>query len=409
MIWADKENNALVITAPPKIMKAINSIIDKLDILRAQVAIEAIIADVDTDKSAQLGVNWAVFSKGGTVPVASFVAPVSGTSIVDLAAAAQNPTTITTTLLQGATFGVGRIATGTGVSFAAMLRALRSDSTTNIISTPSTITLDNQEAEMKSAEEVPFISGQYTSTSAATTSGVVTPFTTVNREEVGTILKVTPMISAEGRDVQLKISIEDSSLGNKPPGLTDFTTNKRSVTTTVRIEDGGIIVLGGLTKDQTTRNETRVPFLGTVPLLGLLFKSRDADHTKNNLMIFIRPHVIRSSSELAEDTEGKYHFVEREEHRTVPRYDLVPMLPFEKDPHLPPFPTQAPKKAGDLAPASVEEKEKAAQESRREDRATTTPQGTAPAPQTTAPTPQAAPAPQATPSVVPPLPEPPPR
>jgi general secretion pathway protein D len=351
-----------VITAPPKIMKAVMSIIDKLDIRRAQVAVEVIIADMDTDKSASLGVNWATFSKNGSsnVPLGSFVSPVGGTSIVDLAAAAQNPSTITNTLLQGATFGVGRIAS-TGLSFAAMLRALRSDSSTNIISTPSTITLDNQEAEMKSAEEVPFVTGQFTNTTAAT-GGVVNPFQTIQRQEVGTILKVTPTIAAEGNTVQLKIAIEDSSIGAKVAGAVDLVTNKRSITTNVRIEDGGVVVLGGLTKDQTTKSEDRVPFLGNVPLIGLLFKSRQGDHAKNNLMIFIRPHIIRDDSQTAYETESKYKYMLEEERKgTV--HDILPILPFEKDPRLPPLPAPpaAPAPA-DRAAASVEEKEKEAKE-----------------------------------------------
>ena len=229
MVWADPTNNALVITAPPKIMRAVMDIIDKLDIRRPQVLVEAIIAEVDVDKDAELGINWAAFSNGQSIPAGSFVSPVGGTSIVDLAGAVQNPANVSTTLLQGTTIGIGRIA-GTGVNFAAMLRAIRGDTNTNVVATPSAVTMDNQEAELKVAQEVPFVTGQFTNTTAVT-GGTVNPFQTIQREEVGTILKVTPTISPEGSAVMLKISIESSSIGQKPAGAVDLVTNKRTITT----------------------------------------------------------------------------------------------------------------------------------------------------------------------------------
>src|ERR1700722_505391 len=161
MVWADPTNNALVITAPPKIMRAVMDIVDKLDIRRPQVLVEAIIAEVDIDKDAELGVNWAAFSNGTNVPAAGFVSPVGGTSIVDLAGAVQNPANVTTELLQGTTIGIGRIA-GSGVNFAAVLRAIRGDTNTNVVATPPAVTMDNQEAELKVAQEVPFVTGQFT-------------------------------------------------------------------------------------------------------------------------------------------------------------------------------------------------------------------------------------------------------
>ncbi|HEX8782229.1 MAG TPA: type II secretion system secretin GspD, partial [Steroidobacteraceae bacterium] len=149
MVWADPTNNALIITAPAKLMHAMMAIIDKLDIRRPQVLVEAIIADIDYNKDSELGVNWAAYGAGNNnVPVGAFVSPIGGTSIVDLATAAQNPTTVTTTLLQGTTFGVGRLA-ASGLNFAAIVRAIRSDTNDNIIATPSAMTMDNQEAELK--------------------------------------------------------------------------------------------------------------------------------------------------------------------------------------------------------------------------------------------------------------------
>jgi general secretion pathway protein D len=366
MIWADPPTNSLVITAPPKIMHAVMSIIDKLDIRRPQVLVEAIIAEVDTDKTSELGVNWAIIDKSAnntSVPLGGFVTPVNGTSIIDLVNAAQNPANITTQLLSGTTIGIGRI-NAHGLNFAAMLRAMRGDSSTNIISTPSTITLDNQEAEMKSAQEVPFVTGQFTNTTA-TAGGQVNPFQTIQRQEVGTILKVTPTIAAEGNSIMLKLSIEDSSIGQRPLGAVDLVTNKRTITTNVLIEDGGIVVLGGLVKQSRTRQEQRVPFLGNIPLIGLLFKSRSGEATKNNLLIFLRPKIIRDESQSAYETESKYKYM-IEEQRKVDTRELLPLLPGERQPQLPPYPQPPPPESNGQAPASPEEKERAANAQRAE-------------------------------------------
>lgn len=334
MIWADPSNNALVITAPPKIMRAVMDIIDKLDIRKPQVLVEAIIAEVDVTKDSELGVNWAAFSQGGTVPIGSFVSPVGGTSIVDLATAAQNPANISTTLLTGTTLGIGRIA-GTGVNFAAMLRAIRSDTDTNVIATPSAVTMDNQEAELKVAQEVPFITGQYTS-GTAVTGGAVNPFQTIQREEVGTILKVTPTISPEGGNVMLKISIESSSIGAKPAGAVDLVTNKRTITTTVLIEDGGVVALGGLIEDDSTKSEARVPGLGSIPIIGYLFKNRAATSTKNNLIMFIRPKILRDPAQAAYETDLKYNYL-LEQQKSLKTHDAIPLLPGVSRGQMPPM------------------------------------------------------------------------
>jgi general secretion pathway protein D len=339
MVWADPTNNALVITAPPKLMRAVMDIIDKLDIRRPQVLVEAIIADIDFNKNSELGVNWAAYSNGNTnVPAGAFVAPIGGTSIVDLAGAVQNPGSATTTLLQGTTIGIGRVGAA-GVNFAAVLRAIRSDTDDNIIATPSAVTMDNQEAELKVAQEVPFITGQYTAANTPVVGGNVNPFQTIQREEVGTILKITPTISAEGRSLMLKISIESSSIGQKPAGAVDLVTNKRTVSTTVIIEDGGIVVLGGLIENDTNRAEQRVPFLGNIPLIGLLFKTRSETSTKNNLMIFIRPKILRSEAEAAYETDLKYNYM-RDQQQPVLNphsHNLVPLLPGVEPGRLPPL------------------------------------------------------------------------
>jgi general secretion pathway protein D len=340
MVWADPTNNALVITAPPKIMRAVMDIVDKLDIRRPQVLVEAIIADINFDKDAELGVNWAAFlNNGSNVPAGAFVSPVGGTSIVDLAGAIQNPANATTTLLQGTTIGVGRIGGSNGTNFAAILRAIRADTNDNVISTPSALTMDNQETELKVAQEVPFITGQYTANNTAVVGGAVNPFQTIQREEVGTILKITPTISPEGAAVMLKISIESSTIGQKPAGAVDLVTNKRTVSTTVMIDDGGIVVLGGLTEDNTTKGENRVPFLGNIPIIGYLFKTRNEQSTKNNLMIFIRPKILRDAAQAAFETDLKYNYMlEQEKQIDKIGREAVPMLPGVTRGSLPPLP-----------------------------------------------------------------------
>ena len=349
MVWADPTNNALVITAPPKIMRAVMDIVDKLDIRRPQVLVEAIIAEVDIDKDAELGVNWAAFSNGSNVPAAGFISPVGGTSIVDLAGAIESPANATTTLLQGTTLGIGRIA-GSGVNFAAVLRAIRGDTNTNVVATPSAVTMDNQEAELKVAQEVPFVTGQFTNTTAVT-GGTVNPFQTIQREEVGTILKVTPTISPEGSAVMLKISIESSSIGQKPAGAVDLVTNKRTVTTTVLIEDGGIVVLGGLIEDNSVKGENRVPYLGNIPIIGLLFKTRNATSTKNNLIMFIRPKILRDQAQAAYETDLKYNYM-RDQERTLDQREALPLLPGVTRGTLNPLPPAPPPQAEKLRPGA---------------------------------------------------------
>jgi len=378
MVWADPTNNALVITAPPKIMRAVMDIVDKLDIRRPQVLVEAIIAEVDVDKSAELGINWAAFSKGDNVPAGSFVSPVGGTSIVDLAGAIQSPANASTALLQGTTIGIGRIA-GTGVNFAAMVRAIRGDTNTNVVATPSAVTMDNQEAELKVAQEVPFVTGQFTNTTAVT-GGSVNPFQTIQRQEVGTILKVTPTISAEGTSVMLKISIESSSIGQKPAGAVDLVTNKRTITTTVLIEDGGVVVLGGLIEDNSVKGEQRVPYLGNIPLIGLLFKTRNATSTKNNLILFIRPKILRDPAQAAFETDLKYNYM-MDQQKDLSRREALPLLPGVSRGKLEPPPPPPPPKPGG---------------------STASPSGAPASPGVAAPDASAAPAPQSSPPPAPP-------
>ena len=347
LVWADPENNALVITAPPKVMRTIMAIIDKLDIRRPQVLVEAIIADVDVSKDAELGVNWAAFGQGSNVPAAGFVSPVGGTSIVDLAQGIENPTSVTSALLNGTTLGVGRIGSG-AVSFAAVLRAIQSDTHTNVISTPSAITMDAQEAELKDAQEVPFVTGQFSNTGSGGNNGAVNPFQTIQNEEVGTILKVTPTISPEGTAVMMKLSIESSSLAPTSTSTTNPTTNKRTVTTNVLVEDGGVVVLGGLISENNTKTEARVPVLGAIPIIGLAFKTRSNTVEKNSLMIFLRPKIMRDQAQAAYETDLKYNYMQ-DQQKTFDHREVPPLLIGEHQPRLPPLPP-APPPGAEAAP-----------------------------------------------------------
>ncbi|MBS0422215.1 MAG: type II secretion system secretin GspD [Proteobacteria bacterium] len=369
MVWADPQNNALVITAPPKIMRTVMSIIDKLDLRRPQVLVEALIVEVNATKTAELGVNWAEFTKGnGTVPAGAFINPVGGASIVDLAGQVANiangttgttSTTTAPTLPTGTTLALGRLAAG-GLNFAAMVRAIRNDADTNVIATPSMMTLENQEAEIKVAQEVPFITGSFSNTGAGGGINGVNPFQTVQREEVGTILKVTPQIAAEGNSVVMKISIESSSVG-APVSTVDITTNKRTITTNVLIEDGGVVVLGGLIQNESKKGESRVPYLGNIPLLGLLFKTRTGASTKNNLMIFIRPKILRDPLQAAYETDSKYNYM-RDQQGQYNKFELLPLVPGVKKPLLPPTPPPPAYDPKDRAVSSPDEKARAAKE-----------------------------------------------
>jgi general secretion pathway protein D len=345
LVWADKENNALVITAPPKVMRTILDIVEKLDRRRPEVLVQAIIAEVDVDKTDDLGVNWAAYSQSTKLPAGGFVSPVGGTSIVDLIGAATGGSSAlasASTLLTGTTIGVGTIASGGGESFAAMIRALRSDADTNIVSTPSAVTMDNQEATLKVVDEVPFVTGQYTSASTVT-NGTVTPFQTVQQQEVGTILKVTPTISAEGNAVMLKLSVENSSVltTSLSQASANPTTAKRSISTNVLIENGGVVVLGGLIDHEQDRTHDSVPFLGSIPVIGLLFKNRGDSSRRDNLMIFIKPTILLDQSQAAQQTGAAYNYMLNQEH-SIPPEEFPKLLRGEPVPGLPSLPPPPP-------------------------------------------------------------------
>ncbi len=299
-IWADEQTNALVITAPPKTMRSMMSVIDRLDIRRAQVLIETIIVEVGVDKAAEFGITWAVFDDDYSAAATDF--PIVPGGVADLAAAAAADAAIT--VPPGITGAVGRLS-DSGLSFAAVIRALQSDADNNIMATPTLVMMDNEEAQIQVGQEVPFVTGSFTTPVAG--GATVNPFTTVEREQVGLTLKITPQIN-EGDAVLLKIEQEISTLTDSTQAV-DLITNNRTITTTVIVEDGGTLVIGGLIQDDVRESEQRVPVLSSIPLLGVLFRAKKVQYVKTNLMFFIKPTIIRDSVDAAFETNAKYSLI----------------------------------------------------------------------------------------------------
>jgi general secretion pathway protein D len=334
-IWAEPMTNALVVTASPKVMRSVMSIVDRLDIRRHQVLVEAILVEMRVDKAMDLGINWLIAdtdADGYSIPAGGFVSPVDGTGIGQIIQGVLNPDSIQS-LPSGLTMGLGEVVNN-GTSWAAVIRAIGGIGNTNIIATPSVVTLDNEEAEIKIAQEVPFVTGQYTSQGVPGAGGVVNPFQTIQREEVGNILKITPQIN-EGDSVMLKISQEASNIAasSQQVSTNDLITNKRTITTNVMVEDGGIIVLGGLISDELRESKSQVPFLGSIPLIGELFKTRSVDKVKTNLMVFIRPSILRDGVDAAIETNAKYNFIRDQQLNR--NKGKVPLMPSERQPTLP--------------------------------------------------------------------------
>lgn len=331
-VWADTQTNALVINAPPKTMRSLMQIVDKLDIRRAQVLVEAIIVEVIVDEKNELGVSWAVEASGSDAPIAATNFPDFLSGVVQLGSAAGGGVTDPSGLIgEGITVGVGRI-TDNGVSFAAILNALEGNADTNIISTPSVVTTDNEEATLNVGQEVPFVTGSFSNTGS--TGGAVNPFQTIQRQQIGVKLAITPQIN-EGNSMLLEISQEISSIAQSAGGAVDLITNQRIVETTVIVDDGEILVLGGLLEDVLRESEQRVPVLGSIPLLGALFRSQKTEKIKTNLMIFIRPTILRDSAQTAFETNQKYNMI-RDIQRGSEGQDIQ-LMPGRQRPMLPPL------------------------------------------------------------------------
>jgi general secretion pathway protein D len=329
-VWADTQTNAIVVSAPPKMMRSLMQIVDKLDIRRAQVLVEAIIVEVIVDQNSELGVSVAVEGSNDTTPIGVTNFPDFLAGVVQLGSAAAGGAVDPSGLIgTGGTIGVGRI-TDNGVSFAAILRAVEGDADTNLISTPSVVTTDNEEATLNVGQEVPFVTGSFTNTGG--NAGAVNPFQTIQREQIGVKLSITPQIN-EGDSMVLQISQEISNIAQSAAAV-DLITNQRIVETTVIVDDGQILVLGGLLEDALRERDQRVPVLGSIPVLGALFRSRTTEKVKTNLMIFIRPTILRDAATTAIETNQKYNMIRDIQQRNDTG---VQLMPNESRPVLPPI------------------------------------------------------------------------
>jgi general secretion pathway protein D len=307
-IQADENTNSLIITAAPDELQSLLNVVKKLDIRRAQILVEAIIAEIRTDTSQELGVQWLVDgTPGGDGPVGlvNFGSP--GGGIVDIAAGVAGGATSAATnaaslLGNGALFGIGRFADEV-LNFAVLLRALRADSGSNVLSTPSLVTLDNQEAEIVVGSNVPFLTGQYTNTGAS--AGATNPFQTINRENVGLQLKVKPQVN-EGDTIKLDIEQEVSTL-QPSAGTVDVVTSIRTIRTVVQAKNNQIVVLGGLIDETLSDSAQKVPGLGDIPILGGLFRYKKATKEKRNLMVFLRPKILRDEATENQLSRDKYN------------------------------------------------------------------------------------------------------
>lgn len=306
-IQADETNNALIITAEPAKFENLRRIINQLDVRRAQVLVEAIIAEVSNELSKDLGVEFAYVPtdrSSGTTPAFGTLFPDETNIAAALTGDAIGALSAVTT---GAFIGAAKLSGKD--RFAAILRALEGDAATNILSTPQLLTLDNEEAEIVVAQNVPFITGSFTNTGAGGGDTAVNPFQTIEREDVGITLRITPQIN-EGDSVLLDVEQESSSIATSADvGASDLITNKRSIRTSVLARDQQTIVLGGLIEDSYTDNVQKVPLLGDIPLLGHLFRSTATTKDKQNLMVFIHPVIIRDDATSTFTTNSKYNFL----------------------------------------------------------------------------------------------------
>ncbi len=312
-IQADESNNAIVVRADPGTMADIRQLIEQLDLRRTQVLIEAAIVEVSLDDTKTYGVDFAAVDRSGTVPVISVpLAGSLGAVLSGLAGGTDgngNAVAEDAGLLTAAgsatspTFAVGKIDPN-GLSFLALIQALATTAGADLLSTPSILTLDNEEAKIVVGQNVPFRTGSFTTN----TSGSNNPFTTIQREDVGLTLTVTPHVH-DGQVVRLEIQQEVSNVVNSAvgdSGFADIVTSQRTIETTILADDRQTIVLGGLIQDDINVSNSRVPLLGDIPGLGRLFRSDRTTRTKRNLLVFLRPTVLRTDEEVATVTAEKY-------------------------------------------------------------------------------------------------------
>lgn len=329
-IQADPTTNTLIITASEPVYRNMRAIIDQLDARRAQVYIESLIVEVTAKRAAEFGVQWSAASGTNTSPyrvggITGFGS--GGDNLINQGIARSTGSFLPPG--NGLTLGIFRQIQGQ-LGLGALARALESDDGANILSMPNLITLDNEEAKIIVGQNVPFITGQYTTAASGGAAGV-NPFQTIERKDIGLSLTVRPQIS-EGGTVKMAIYQETSSVQDTT-GAAGIVTNKRSIDTNVLVDDGEIIVLGGLIDDSTQDGTVKVPGLGDIPLIGNLFKYQKRSRVKTNLMVFLRPTVVRNNAQSTNLASDRYNFIRNEETIAQPKNKLT--LPNMGAPILP--------------------------------------------------------------------------
>jgi len=306
IIQADTATNSLIITAPEPLYRQIRSVIDQLDSRRAQVLVESLIVEVSAEKAAQFGVQWqSLLGQGNNVVgVIGNNFTVGGANLFNLAAGIANGT-YSTLPSAGMNAGIAFKHNGEYV-LGALANLLQTNADGNVLATPNLLTLDNQEAQILVGQNVPFVTGSYAN---STGSSTVNPFTTVERKDVGLTLRVRPQINANGT-VKLTIYQETSNvLDGTTTNANGPTTNKRSIESTVLVDDGSVIVIGGLLQDQYSGSVQKVPYLGDIPGIGALFRSDTRSRKKTNLMVFLRPVVMRDAAATQQVSMDRYELM----------------------------------------------------------------------------------------------------
>jgi general secretion pathway protein D len=332
-IQADPSTNSLIITAPEPLYRQVRAMIDQLDSRRAQVYIESLIVEVSGDNAADFGFQWqGLIGQSGDRygAFAGTNSSVGGPSIIDLSATVAGAGTVTK---PGEGLNIGLLKNYGGTyALAAIARMLQSQTNTNIVSTPNLITLDNEEAKIIVGSNVPFITGQFTNTGTATTN----PFQTIERKDVGITLRIKPQVG-EGGTVRMTIFQESSSVSDKvAPGTSNAgpSTDKRSIESTVVVDDGAILVLGGLIEDKFTEKKSKVPLLGDIPVLGALFRSESRTRNRTNLMVFLRPVVLRDGDSTNKLSLDRYDIIRAKQKDAQPAPSLL--MPINESPVVPP-------------------------------------------------------------------------
>ena len=329
------DTNALIISAQPDILKSLESVISQLDIRRAQVLVEALIVEISDKLARDIGVQFLFIGDGDSSPIATqrFGTP-NPDLISTIGAETSEDSTTSSTMqtraansllaLDGLAVGVARYK-ASGTSFATILNLIAQDADSNVLSTPSIMTMDNEEASIVVGQEIPITTGETLSGSNSN------PFRSVTRQEIGVKLVVRPQIN-EGNAVKMYINQEVSSIfGPLGEMSTDLITNKRNIKTTVLVEDGETIVLGGLIDDDVQESVKKVPFLGDIPLLGRLFKTTSITRTKRNLMVFLRPTIVRNSEDVRAISNRKYNYFQAIENDLINSGKMVPDTTILKD------------------------------------------------------------------------------